>query len=183
VAEPLMTAELRGEIVAEYGSLEAGMSEIDTAEHNPLWTDSYAVLPDETPYIDRIAWVYRGIKQERERATHTPADDAAPLPVPVRPPLPNETQLNSYNHASLEKAVKSFHHDHTRGDVERGAKLPPQDARRVRLMFGINLFRLNADEKLVVDPRVARKGSKYVLRYLDESGTRWLDPNVELRGW
>jgi hypothetical protein len=100
----------------------------------------------------------------------------------ARPPLRNENQLRTYSHASLEKAVKSFKRDHTRGDVERGAKLPPHDARRVRLMLGEDLFRLNANGKLIVGDRVARKGPKYVLRYLDESGTRWLDPNVELRG-
>ena len=49
-------------------------------------------------------------------------------------------------------------------------------------MLGARLLRLNASGKLVVDGRVARKGSRYVLRYLDEPGTRWLDPNVELRG-
>jgi hypothetical protein len=46
----------------------------------------------------------------------------------------------------------------------------------------LGLLRLNEQGKLVVDERVARKGSRYVLRYVDETGTRWLDPNVELKG-
>lgn len=108
-------------------------------------------------------------------------DDETRLP-PQRPPLPNESQLNSYSHGTLEKAVRDWGRGRTRGDVERRAKLPPQDARRVRLMIGVDLLRLNADRKLVVGERVARKGSRYVLRYLDETGSRWLDPNVELRG-
>ena len=106
----------------------------------------------------------------------------APAALSARPRLPNESQLNSYTHASLEKAVKSFDRDRTRGDVERGARLPPQDARRIRLMHAERLLRLNAGGKLVVDQRVARRGAKYVLRYLQAGGSRWLDPNVELRG-
>ena len=46
-------------------------------------------------------------------------------------------------------------------------------------MLGAKLLRLNDEGKLVVGDRVARIGSRYVLRYLDEDGTRWLDPDVE----
>jgi hypothetical protein len=106
-----------------------------------------------------------------------PASHSAP------PPLPNVKQINSFAHATLEKAVKAFEDDKTRGDVGRDAKLPPTDVRRVRLMrYQLGLLHLNSTGKLVVDDRVARKGSTYVLRYLDESGTRWLDPIAELRG-
>lgn len=132
---------------------------------------------------ERRDWPGYGRTKDWGRLPAFGGDEIPGTPLPqARPSLPNETQLNSYSHASLQKAVKSFKGDGTRGDVERGAKLPTQDARRVRLMLGVDLFRLNRDKKLLVDERVARKGSRFVLRYLDEGGTRWLDPNVELRG-
>jgi hypothetical protein len=105
-----------------------------------------------------------------------------PASLLTRPSLP--TGIADYAPGTLERAVKGFARDQTRGDVSRGGrKLPPPDARRVRLMFRVlGLLRLNEQGKLVVDERVARKGSRYVLRYVDETGTRWLDPNVELKG-
>jgi hypothetical protein len=112
---------------------------------------------------------------------HELSETAAPTSVLPLPPLPNPKQIASYTYATLQKAVKAVAGDETGGDVASGARLPPPDARRVRLMFGADLLRLNTAGKLAVDDRVARKGSRYVLRYLDESGTRWLDPDVELR--
>jgi hypothetical protein len=115
------------------------------------------------------------------RGERAPASTA--VSPPPRPPLPNESQINSFTYAKLQKAARAYRLDEaTRGTVARNAKLPPTDARRVRLMYGADLLRLNSDEKLVVDDRVARKGSRYVLRYLDGSGTRWLDPIRELHG-
>jgi hypothetical protein len=143
------------------------------------------VVPPRADWFPRVEVPPRG-REEFVALLLLAAEDTETLDgVPVseaRPSLPGEKQLNTYSYASLEKAVKDFGRDRTRGDVVRGAKLPPQDARRVRLMFDVGLFRLNALGRLVVGERVARKGSRYVLRYLDESGTRWLDPNVELRG-
>jgi hypothetical protein len=122
----------------------------------------------------RIAHLERGLAEP----------PVASAPTPPRPPLPNPSQLNSFTHATLQNAVKGFNRDQTDGDVqaESGGKLSPQDARRVRLMFRARLLRLNDARKLVVDERVGRRGSKYALRYLDESGSRWLDPIDELSG-
>jgi hypothetical protein len=117
------------------------------------------------------------------RSRHEEAEQEHAFREAALPPLPNDKQLGSFTHATLQKAVKLFSEDGTtRGDVVRATKLPPRDARRVRLMRRSNLLRLNAAGKLVVDERVARKSSEYVLRYLDESGTRWLDPNSEFKG-
>lgn len=103
--------------------------------------------------------------------------DVTPAPVRERPPLPNETQINSFTYGSLQQAVKAFARGDTAGDVHRRAKLPRQDAARVRVLFKtLGLLRLNATGKLDVDDRVARKGTRYVLRYLDESDSSWLDP-------
>jgi len=117
-----------------------------------------------------------------EDSGDSPTSGPASAVASARPPLPNPTQLSSYTRGTLLKAVRDFANQKTRGDVVRGAKLPPADARRVRLMTSVGLLGLNAEQKLVVDDRVARTGSRVVLRFLDESGTRWLDPNVELRG-
>jgi hypothetical protein len=133
---------------------------------------------------------YLKLRLERERdeakrriATAEPTEQEHVFREAAPPPLPNDKQLGSFTHGTLQKAVKLFGEDETtRGDVVRATSLPPPDARRVRLMRRSNLFRLNAAGKLVVDERVARRGSSYVLRYLDESGTRWLDPNRELKG-
>lgn len=97
-----------------------------------------------------------------------------------RPRLPNS--VKSFPHGTLEKAVKAFAGDATRGATARAAKMPQADARRVRLMFREELLRLNPAGKLIVDDRVALQGSRYVLRYLDDTGTRWLDPIRELQG-
>jgi hypothetical protein len=95
-------------------------------------------------------------------------------PAPTWPPLPNG--INDFAHGTIEKAVKAVRRGDTDGDVSRAAKLPPADTARVRLMDRAKLLPLNAAGKLVPDERVARNGSRLVLRYLDESGTRWLDP-------
>jgi hypothetical protein len=165
-----------------------------TLAENARWTarygspEAWADAAEESPYMDTayVWWEgmsYWAVRAEIMRKIEHEVEETPGLPsLGMRPRLPNEKQLKSYSHASLEKAVKIFSSDGTRGDVERAAKLPPHDARRVRLMLGVDLFRLNADVRLVVDERVARKGSRYALRYLDENGSRWLDPKVELRG-
>jgi hypothetical protein len=109
------------------------------------------------------------------------AEDDVTAAAPPRPPIPNESQIGKYAHASLQKAVKGFDAGDTKADVARAARLPPEDARRVRLMLGARLLSLNDKRKLFVDGRVAQLGSRYALRYIDESGTRWLDPLKELK--
>jgi hypothetical protein len=108
------------------------------------------------------------------------AADAPEARLPAWPPLPSG--VNSFPHGKIEKAVRAIARGETGGDVAREAGLPPADQRRVRVMHRTGLLPLNAAGKLVVDDRVARKGSKYVLRYLDEGGTRWLDPLRDLQG-
>jgi hypothetical protein len=116
-------------------------------------------------------------KAEQEAAAPAPSEGPAAR---ARPPLPSG--INAFAHGRIEKAVRAIGRRETGGDVARKAKLPPADQRRVRLMHGLGMLPLNAAGKLVVDSRVARKGSRYVLRYLDEGGTRWLDPIRELQG-
>lgn len=114
-----------------------------------------------------------------------PAQPPGPSPTaPTRPPLPNETLLLTFAYGTVQKAVKSFiQREATAGDVARGAKMPMKDARRVRLMIEpAGLLSLNPSGKLVVDERVARKGMRYALRFLNDAGDRWLDPLVALRG-
>jgi hypothetical protein len=108
---------------------------------------------------------------ERERAGFE-------LP-PELPRLPGGSTLARYPHAKLQSAVKQFKRGTTAGDVSRTSGLPRDDARRVRLMFDNGLFQLSGG-KLLVNKRVAHPGSRYALRYLNEDGTRWLDPNREL---
>jgi hypothetical protein len=98
----------------------------------------------------------------------------------ARPPVPSTAA--EYTYGTLQKGVKAFNADATPGDVARSASLARPDARRVRLLQEQGLLRLNDAGKLVVDTRVARRGRQYVLRYLSDDGTRWLDPNRELPG-
>lgn len=122
---------------------------------------------------------------ERERTAARGDEGAAPIVPALRPPLPNPTQLRSYTHGTIEKAVKQLAKDGTLGDVIRGSgrvKMSPPDARRVRALWLGALFRFNADGKLLVDGRVARDpkdAKRYVLRYLDAVSTAWLDPKTE----
>lgn len=172
------------ELIERHGSDEAAHYAI---RESPEWAMTFELYPFHLLDEGRRTLALDLMLAADATSERLPFDEQADggsdeAPARSLPPLPNKSQLKSFTHASLEKAVKSFDADGTRGDVVRDAKLSPHDARRVRLMRGVHLLRLNADRKLVVSERVARKGSRYVLRYLDESGTRWLDPNVELRG-
>lgn len=186
-----LTPEQIRELVERFGSMhEAAIAALQTSLYaDEFWATGVRFVrkrdapPDATgadafgvmyPQGDRetLFWKLVWLTHMREQAS---------APLPARPPLPNETQLNSFTYGSLQKAVKSFARGATGGDVQRGARLPPQDARRVRLMIEADLLRLTAAGKLVVDPRVAQKGPRYVLRYVDETGSRWLDPDKTLR--
>jgi hypothetical protein len=105
-----------------------------------------------------------------------------PAATAERPSIPNLSQINSYTYATLQKAVKILDGDGTLGDVQRDARLVAADSRRVRLMMGEGLLRLNESRKLIVDERVARLRSRYVLRYLSADDSRWLDPDAERQG-
>jgi hypothetical protein len=89
------------------------------------------------------------------------------------PPLPNLSQLNKYTHASLQRAVRAV--GGTRGKIERKAQLSGKEARRVKLMTEAGFLWLEG-RTLVVHPRVAQFGTKYVLRYLSDDRSGWLDP-------
>lgn len=128
---------------------------------------------------ERVVWArvveYHGCGAQTEAEL-----DEREAVVGALPAVPSEAA--AYTHGTLQKAVRAFDDDQTPGDVARGAKLPLPDARRVRLLREHRLFRLNDVGKLVASPRIARKGKKYVLRYLSDDGSRWLDPLRELRG-
>jgi hypothetical protein len=173
-----LTPEQRWALIKAHGSVENARDEALTRspELQELWQTQYAW--DSWPRGEfwkmfwKIALPVLGISPtELEEGGARPGAESPPLP-----PLPNG--VSSYTHATLEKAVKVLDADGTAGDVERKAKLPPPDARRVRALKG-TLLRLNRDGKLVVDARVARDRSRYVLRYLDATRSHWLDPNRE----
>jgi hypothetical protein len=91
------------------------------------------------------------------------------------PPLKGSSQMGLYAHGKIQRAVNRFAKDASTNSVAKNLHIPEADARRIKLMFRHNLFRLE-DGKLVVDDRVAHPESKYALRYLDDAGSRWLDP-------
>jgi hypothetical protein len=154
------------------------------------WTMKYSYLDEaqEFPYVDvpkarQAEFRDRVVKLMLQDVTTGAASDApAPVSLPSKPPLSNEKQLKTYTYGSLQKAVNGFVRDDVNADVARAARLSAPDVRRARLMWKVSLLRLNAAGKLVVDERVARKGSQYALRYLSDDGARWLDPNEEFKG-
>jgi hypothetical protein len=111
-------------------------------------------------------WVYRRVA-EHFGYGHDAGSGAPPLPL----------GLNWFAHGKIQQAVKLFAAGSTRNDVATSAKLQPKDATRVRNLAAGGLLPLNEQRKLVPDPRVARAKGQIALRYLDESGQRWLDPH------
>jgi hypothetical protein len=120
----------------------------------------------------------RGGEVDVETAREPVGDGGDALPLGM-PRLPGGKALALYTHGTLQSAVKAFDRGGTVGAVAKGKRLPPDDARRVRLMFHHDLLPLK-NGKLVPDKRVARKGARFALRYLSDDGRRWLDPNREL---
>lgn len=90
--------------------------------------------------------ILAALRDEREAAT------------PERKAPPQATA--SFTWGTIQKAVSDFADDVSQKDVSVRAKFSSENAKRVRLMMGGKLLRLNAKGKLWVDERVRRDGTE-----------------------
>jgi hypothetical protein len=95
------------------------------------------------------------------------------------PPLRGESQLGWYTHGHLQGAARRLDRDAPVNEVAARTRLTPDDARRLRLLLERELASVSGGQ-LVFHVTLARKRDLYALRYLDERGERWLDPNRTL---
>jgi hypothetical protein len=109
----------------------------------------------------------------------TPEDDEGPVVPSALPLLRGESQLGWYTHGHLQGAARRLDRHEPVNEVAARTRLTPDDARRVRLLLERELASVSGGQ-LAFHVTLARKGDRYALRYLDERGERWLDPNRTL---